>query len=73
MAFEQLMAEAAKKQEKKKDKESGAGEKKKEKDNTSHHHHSHNPFASAKPPGEMPDAEAADSAHVAGQGANMKS
>lgn len=66
MAFEQLMAEAAKKQEKKKDTTTPA-EKKKE------HHHSHNPFASAKPGEEMPEAEAKERAHMAGQDANVKS
>jgi hypothetical protein len=70
MAFEQLMAEAAKKQEKKKDKETPT-EKKKEKDHA--HHHSHYPFASsAKPPEGMSEAEAKERAHMAGQDPNAK-
>lgn len=61
MAFEQLMAEAAKKQEKKKDKDTPADTKKE------NHHHSHNPFASAKPGEEMPEAEAKERAQMAGK------
>lgn len=70
MAFEQLMAEAAKKQEKKKE---TPGDKKKDKEHASHHH-SHNPFASAKPPEEMSKTEAKETADpVAGQAPNTKS
>ena len=68
MAFEQLMAEAAKKQEKKKDKETG-GEKKK--DHASHHH-SHHPFASAKPPEGMSEAEAKEREYMAAPGPDVK-
>jgi hypothetical protein len=70
MAFEQLMAEAAKKQEKKKDKES-AGEKRKDKEHAGHQH-SHHPFGSAKPAEGMSDAEAKDTAPEAGQHPNVK-
>jgi hypothetical protein len=70
MAFEQLMAEAAKKQEKKKDKET-TGEKKKEKDHASYHH-SHNPFASAKPPEGMSEMEAKEREHMAAPGPDVK-
>lgn len=69
MAFEQLMAEAAKKQEKKKDKETPNDKKK----DHAAHHHSHNPFASAKPPEEMSEAETRERVHMAGQNPNMKS
>ena len=65
MAFEQLMAEAAKKQEKKKDKES-AGEKKRE------HHHPHNPFASTKPGEGMSDAEHKERAYMAAEAPDVK-
>jgi hypothetical protein len=71
MAFEQLMAEAAKKQEKKKDKDS-ASDKKKEKEHPNHHH-SHNPFASAKPPEETSEPEVREKAHMAGQDPHSKS
>lgn len=73
MAFEQLMAEAAKKQEKKKDKETAADNKKKEKDHVNHHHsHNLNPFASAKPPEGMSEAEAKEKAHAPGRDQSPK-
>lgn len=65
MAFEQLMAEAAKKQEKKKDKETP--EKRKD------HHHSHNPFASTKSAEGTSEAETTERAHMAGQDPDGKS
>ncbi|KAF7509692.1 hypothetical protein GJ744_007563 [Endocarpon pusillum] len=69
MAFEQLMAEAAKKQEKKKE---ASSDKKKDKDHAGHHHHSHNPFGSAKPPEDISEVEAKERAHMAGHDAEAK-
>ena len=68
MAFEQLMAEAAKKQEKKKD-HHGAGEKKKE-----HHHHGHHGFTSTKAREGVSEAEAEDKerAYVAAEAPDVK-
>lgn len=63
MAFEQLMAEAAKKQEKKKAPDNTAGDKKKE----NHHHHSHHPFGSSKTAEKMADAEAKERGHAEGK------
>jgi hypothetical protein len=71
MAFEQLMAEAAKKQEKKKDKETPADKKKES--HHANHHHSHNPFASSTKPEGMSEAEAKERAQMAGQDSNVKS
>jgi hypothetical protein len=67
MAFEQLMAEAAKKQEKKKEPTAADKDKKKEKEKEKdhphhHHHHPHNPFAT--PPDESSASHHKDSTHM---------
>lgn len=69
MAFEQLMAEAAKKQEKKKDPPHGAGEKKKE-----HHHHGLHGFTSTKTRegGSGVEAEDKEKAYMAAEAPNVK-
>lgn len=68
MAFEQLMAEAAKKQEKRKDKEAGV-DRKKEKEHAGHQHMQQplGPSTSTSPTEEMSEAEERGRAHLAGQ------
>jgi hypothetical protein len=66
MAFEQLMAEAAKKQEKKKEPAAEKDKKKeKEKEREHHHHHHHHPQTPfANPADESSASHPKDSTHV---------